>query len=51
MVGVLLVAAGALIQAFDLEGGGTLNVAQTVAGYFVISLVCLLMGVYTLSFS
>ena len=47
VVGVLMVAAGALIQFFDLEREGeTLSLTQKVAGYFVIVLVCLLMSVY-----
>ena len=50
VVGVLMVAVGALIQFFDLEREGeALSSTQKVAGYFVMILVCLLMSVFVLS--
>ena len=51
VVGILLITTGALIQFFNLEEGEDLNATQRVAGYFVIVLVCLLMGVYVISFA
>ena len=48
-MGVLLVAAAALIQLFDLEEGTNLSTAQKIAGYFVIIVICLLMASYVLS--
>ena len=51
-MGTLLVVTGILIQVFDLEGGGeNLSIAQKIAGYFVIVLICLLMSAYIMSFS
>ena len=49
VVGVLLVATGTLVQLFNLEEGEDLNKTQIIIGYFVIVLVCLLMGVYVVS--
>ena len=51
VAGTLLVITGVLIQVFDLEGGEDLSTAQKVAGYFVIVLICLVMGAYIMTYS
>ena len=47
----MLVAAGSLIQLFDLEENIDLSNAQKIAGYFVVILICFQMSLYGLLYA